>query len=338
MDADGTVLEEFSYGNRYDKVLKTAKRCKAKYGQCQAVCESTGNLWIRTADAFEKAGVPLQLANTHKTKAIAFAKVKNDTVDARMLAHLLRSDLISPCYTGTVASRGNKQLLRYEIQLVRERTRVINFLHSLTDKYDVDPKEGGSVIWRAKTLKFLDGVVLGDPSDQFVLESCISRIRHINSEIDKSRQEISRFVKGNHYAKLLLSMTGIDMLSAALLAAEIDDISRFEGPGQFISWAGMCPTLHQSGDVEYHGRMSKATNRLVNWIMIQCALVAAVHDPRMSKYYKRLKTGHKPVVALAHLANKMLRIIWYMLTRNVTYEGANNSRHRIKLKKIMAVQ
>ena len=47
--------------------------------------------------------------------------------------------------------------------------------------------------------------------------------------------------------------------------------------------------------------------------MIQCALVAAVHDPRMSKYYKHLKTGHKPVVALAHLANKMLRIIWYML-------------------------
>ena len=34
MDADGTVLEEFFYGNRSDEVLKTAKRCKAKYGQC----------------------------------------------------------------------------------------------------------------------------------------------------------------------------------------------------------------------------------------------------------------------------------------------------------------
>ena len=201
--------------------------------------------------------MPLQLANTYKTKAITFAKVKKDPVDARMLAHLLRFDLISPCYIGTVTSRGKKQLIRYEIRLVQDRTRLINFLHSLTDKYDVDPKESGSVIWRAKTLKFLDDVVLGDPSDQFVLESCISRIRHINFEIDKSRQEIARFVKGNHYANLLMSMTGIDMLSAALLAAEIDDMSRFEGPGQFISWASMCPTLHQSGDVEYHGRMSK---------------------------------------------------------------------------------
>ena len=94
---------------------------------------------------------------------------------------------------------------------------------------------------------------MGDPSDRFVLERCISRIRHINSEIEKSRSEIARFVKGNRYAKLLLSMTGINMLSAALLAAEIDDISRFEGPEQLIARAGMRPRLHQSGDVGYRG-------------------------------------------------------------------------------------
>ena len=164
------------------------------------------------------------------------------------------------------------------------------------------------------------------------------RIRNVNAEIDKSRQEISRFVKRSRHAKLLLSLTGIDMLSAALLAAEIDDISRFEGPEQLIAWAGMCPTLHQSGDVEYHGRASKATNRTVNWIMIQCALTASTHDPRMHKYYERLKTRHKSIVALAHLANKLLRIIWHMLTGNVTYEGANKARYQVKLKKIMAAQ
>ena len=66
------------------------------------------------------------------------------------------------------------------------------------------------------------------------------------------------------------------------VAAEIDDISRFECPGQLVAWTGMCPTLHQSENVEYHGRTSKATNRLVNWIMIQCALTASVYDPKMS--------------------------------------------------------
>ena len=57
--------------------------------------------------------------------------------------------------------------------------------------------------------------------------------------------------------KLLLSMTGIDVLSAALLASEIDDIAKFRNPKRLMPWAGICPTLHQSRDTSYHGRMKK---------------------------------------------------------------------------------
>ena len=92
---EGNVLEETSYANLYGEALKYATEAKARYGQCKAVCESTGNLWTRTADAFEKAGIPLKLANPLKTKAIAWASIKNDTVDARTLAHLSRADLLA---------------------------------------------------------------------------------------------------------------------------------------------------------------------------------------------------------------------------------------------------
>ena len=95
MDADGAVLEEFSYGNRYDEIIKTAKRCKAKYDQCQAVCESTGNLWIRTADACEKVGVPLQLANTYKpnNRVCKGQKGSSRCADASTPAAHVRHDL-----------------------------------------------------------------------------------------------------------------------------------------------------------------------------------------------------------------------------------------------------
>ena len=58
-----------------------------------AVCESTANLWLKTYQAFEKYNIGVKLANPLKTKAIAKAKIKTDTLDARTLAHLLRSDL-----------------------------------------------------------------------------------------------------------------------------------------------------------------------------------------------------------------------------------------------------
>ena len=187
MDSDGKILEESSYDNRHDEATKFAKDAKAKYVECQAVCESTGNHWIKTADALEKVGIPLELANPVKTKAIVWASIKNDKVDAKTLAHLLRSDLVASCYIGDSESRGKKQLIRHAIRLVHDQTRVINSLHPLTDKYDVDPKNGGSSVWREKALSYLDGMRLEDPSDQFVMERCVSQIRSLNVEIARTR-------------------------------------------------------------------------------------------------------------------------------------------------------
>ena len=338
MDADGIVLEESWYHNTSGSASEFAARAKAEYGTCKAVCESTGSHWIKTADAFESAGMPLELANPLKTKAIAWASIKNDTIDARTLAHLLRAGLVAGCYIGSAKTRGVKQVLRYEMSVVQDRTSVINFVHTLTDKYDIDPKNGGSTIWREKTLKYLDAAHLKDPSDQFVLDQCISRIRYYNGQIRKLDGEIARYVKSNYMPKLLLSMTGIDVFSAALLAAEIDDIARFGNSKRLVSWAGMCPTLYQSGDTSYHGRMKKDSNRKVNWIMIQCAHVAVMHDDRMKAYYERLKKRNRPSVAITHVANKMLTIIWHMLTRNELYRERNEDLYRAKIKRVMAAR
>ena len=338
MDADGTVLEESWYHNTLDGAYEFAARVKAEYGPCKAVCESTGSHWVKTADAFEKAGIPLKLANPLKTKAIAWASIKNDTIDARTLAHLSRADLVASCHISSAKIRGIRQILRYEMSMVQGRTAVINFVHTLTDKYDIDPKDGGNTIWREKTLKYIEGIQLKDPSDQIVLDECISRIRYYNGRIRKLDAEIARFVKSNYAPKLLLSITGINVFAAALLVAEIDDIARFGNPKRFVSWAGMCPTLYQSGDTSYHGRIKKDANRKVNWITIQCAHVAAVHDERMKAYYERLKKRHRPSVAITHVANKMLTIIWHMLTQNELYRGRNENLYQTKLKRVMKVR
>ncbi len=331
----GKVLEETHYANLYGEAFKYATKAKAKYSRCSAVCESTGNLWVRTADAFEKAGIPIQLSNPFKTGLIARASVKTDKVDARVLAGLLRSDMLATCHIGTAGERGSKQLFRYQVGLVRDRTGVINSTHSLLDKYDVDPKKGGRTIWRPKTLAYLDTIRLTDYADQFVLEGRLSKIRHCNGEIGKANEKIREYARSSYAVKLLLSLTGFDVFAAAFLVSEIGDIRRFKSARRLVSWAGMCPTVHQSGDSLYHGRMKKDANRNVNWIMIQCALSAATHDPRMMAYYERIKKRHPPQVAITHVARKMLMIIWAMLTRNETYESRDKKLRAAKLKRLM---
>ena len=74
------------------------------------------------------------LANPLKTKAIASARIKSDKVDARILAHLLRTDLIPECYVPPKDMREIRSLVRHRLSIVKLRTMVKNEAHALIDR------------------------------------------------------------------------------------------------------------------------------------------------------------------------------------------------------------
>jgi transposase len=119
-----------------------------------------------------------------------------------------------------------------------------------------------------------------------------------------------------------MSLTGIDYFSSAMLImSEIGDITRFTDPSRLVSWSGLCPTVHQSGNSLYMGRM-KEGNKKIRWIMIQAANTAVVRtDDRMKNYYGKMvkRHGHSSI-STTHVANKMIRIMWYMLKNKETYK------------------
>ena len=333
MDRNGTVLEETGYENTYAAATAFARKARREYGKCQAVCESTGNLWIKTYEAFEDRGIPIELANPMKVRAIAEASVKTDKVDARTLAHLLRTSLIARCHVAERGVRGVRQLLRERNNLVKARTQAINRLHNLLDRYDLNPKDFAQDIWREKAL---DSKSLADPNDDYVLHRYVRGIRHHNAELGLLEKKIAGHASASEDARILMSMTGIDYYAAMLLASEIDGIGRFASPKKLVSWAGMCPTVHQSGNTMYHGRMKKDSNRKVNWVLIQAAHMAVLYDGRMRDYYERMKKTHHSSIAITHAANKMIKIIWHMLTNRALYENRNEKLYQKKLKRIDA--
>ena len=175
---EGTVLEETGYENTYAAATAFARKARREYGKCQAVCESTGNLWVKTYEAFEDRGIPIELANPMKARAITEASVKTDKVDARTLAHLLRTNLIARCHVAERGARGVRQLLRERNNLVKARAQAINLPHNLLDRYDLNPKDFAQDIWREKALKALDSKSLADPNDDYVLHRYVRGIRH----------------------------------------------------------------------------------------------------------------------------------------------------------------
>ncbi len=180
------------------------------------------------------------------------------------------------------------------------------------------------------------------------------------AEIDQAGEDIGRQAGLSEYARILLSMTGIDSFAAMLLLAEIGDITRFPSPNHLVSygdkkafcairditrfpspnhlvsWAGLCPRVYQSGDREYHGHMKKDANRRINWLMIQIANVAVQYDDRMKEFYERVRkrNGNIHVIAITHVANKMLRIIWPMLTTKTLSSSRSDALYKKKIKRI----
>ena len=244
MDDKGKMLEETAYDNTLVDAKEFACRMKREYGrrgQCRAACETTGNMWLKTFEAFEEYGIPIKLANTYKMKIISDTDIKTDPIDARKIANILRVDMIPQCYVASPALRDARELLRYRISMVQSRTALINYTHDLLDKYDV--KLHISNMYSKKAIILLSQTNLERPNDNMILKNCAKRIAHITEEITNVETEIDKQAAVNDDALLLMSMTGLDVFGSMLVASEIGDISRFKKPEQLVSCAGMCPKL-----------------------------------------------------------------------------------------------
>ena len=331
MDQDGTILEQSSYPNTLLDASRFAKHALEKYDQCKAVVESTGNMWLKTFEAFESNGIEIKLSNPFKTRAIAEAKVKTDEVDSKVLAHLLRADLIAECYVPSGGVRQSRNLLGHKANLVRDETKIKNRIHSLLDKYDLECSYGN--IFGVNGMVWLHNLKLDGDSDQLLLTSLLRQIEFLRSEEEIAKQHIAGDALDSNYVKIIMSMSGFDYYGASLLAAYIADIKRFQSPEKIVSWAGLCPSVHQSGESLYMGKM-KDGNRKVKWIMIQAANSAARHDPRMNAYYQKKLKRHNHNVAITHVATKMLKILWHMLYENMLYNERNERLYNSKLNRM----
>jgi transposase len=333
-DERGDIIREFFFSNN-NEGISTLVRSASHYGKCTAVLESTGNMWIRIHDTLEENGIDTILANPYKTKIIAEAKIKSDKLDARILADLLRADLVYKSYVPTKEFREKRSLVRHRISLVRNRTILENRVHSLLDKYDcktelTDIFGKSGMIW----LKTLDVSHI----DKVILNTTIAAIENISLQADIISRELARYAWDSEDVKILLSMTGIDMLSAMLIATEIVDVKRFSSPWKLVSYAGLAPSTRESSGKTKTGRISKQGSPLLRWILVQCAMTAVRYDKRLKSFYQRLKSRKGSAKAIVATAKEILVIIWYMLTRRELYRPINKERYEQKLSKIKKIK
>ena len=148
-----------------------------------------------------------------------------------------------------------------------------------------------------------------------LLEQHLEKIEFQMIEIS-NRQE--------HY---LTTITGISDVTACVILGEIGSIKRFERPEQLVAYAGLDPSVHQSGD--FNGsktRISKRGSPYLRRAIWQAAFVASFHDPALSLHYQKLrKRGKSHGTAICAVARKLLHIIFAILRDNKPYHPKFNT-------------
>ena len=110
--------------------------------------------------------------------------------------------------------------------------------------------------------------------DKVIQSTTLSAIENINSQKDIISKELAGYAFKGEDVKILLSMTGIDMSSAMLIAVEIVDVKRFSSPWKLVSYAGIAPSIRESSEKTKTGRITKQGSPLLRWILVQCAMTA----------------------------------------------------------------
>ncbi len=134
--------------------------------------------------------------------------------------------------------------------------------------------------------------------------------------------------------KLLLSIPGINVYSAAVIAAEIDDISRFKSKEKLASYAGLVPRQDQSGARDIRGHISKHGPSALRFILVNAAHLVVRYSERMRKKYLSIVRRLGKNRAIVAIARILLETIFMMLSRNIEFVDSIDS---LTERKIMAM-
>jgi transposase len=280
------------------------------------------NTWEHVYDAARQASDDVVLAHPSRLKLIAEASLKNDKVDADALSELLRLNGIPKAYAPDPATRELRQLVRDRQYYKRLQTSIKNHVYGFLLRRGIQYEDGILGLKRKReTLRHLrlPPVDRGLDALHDLNERCADLDEKIHDAFQVSRE-----------ARLLASIPGIGELTAVTLVAELCPITRFANVEKVCSYAGLVPTVHQSGETSYHGHMKhRESNLLVKTVLIEATWSHRRYAPRTSDVTKlgnrvaRRRGGNKGAGAAAH---KLLKIVYAVLKRGTPYTPQRPSR------------
>ncbi|MCX6748707.1 MAG: IS110 family transposase [Candidatus Pacearchaeota archaeon] len=310
-DRDGNKLAEEKFDNNKNNFKMFLKDFVPE--ETEIVIEST-SIWEYIFEILEEMRYKVKLANPTKTRAIAEARIKTDSIDANTLCDLLRANLVAESYIPPKEIRNLRDIMRQRKSIVKGRTQIKNRIHAVLLMNGI--KLPYTTLGKTAMKWIIDEINV--TTIKSILVSYINLLEQYNFELEKLEERINEIAMQNNEAKLLMTIHGIASVRALEIIAEIGDIKRFESYEKLCSYAGLVPGIKQSGTKLVFGRLIKQANRNLKYVFIETSwtLIKPKEDNKFREFYLKLSKKKGKQKAICAVARKLCCVVYAMLTKN----------------------
>lgn len=294
------------------------------------VVEATGNAAAVTDVIAPHVG-RVVVANPSQVRLIAHAKIKTDAIDAAVLAKLYASNFLPEVWVADQRTLALRRQVTRRNQIVRQRVRLKTIVQSILHAHLV-PQCPHTDLFGQKGRAWLMAQHL--PADEReAVERHAREYDRISEDLRVVERELARDALADAGVKRLMTVPGIDMVVAVGLMAAIGDINRFDRPDQLVSYFGLNPSVHQSGEGRaQHGRITKQGRTHARTMLVEAAWQAVRGPGPLRAFYQRISSRRGNHVAAVAVARKLAVIVWHILTKEEDYAGVRPALHAKKLR------
>src|SRR5215212_6122081 len=242
-------------------------------------------------------------------------RVKTDQRDAERLVRLLAAGELHRVAVPSIEAEALRDLVRAREDLRGDLMRARHRLAKLLLRHEIR-FDGPERNWTQAHLGWLAGIELAQPASQRALEDYRGAVAALMIRREQLEAEIARALPESPWAQTarrLMCLRGIDTLTAAGLCAEIGDFNRFGHPAQVMSYLGVVPSEHSSGERRRRGPITKSGSQHARRLLVE----AAWHyrrAPRVAgNLARRQRDGEPQVLALSWKAQRRLHHVWHRM-------------------------
>ena len=276
------------------------------------VLEMTTNTW-KMVDALEPYAHSVTVVHPPHVHLITRAQVMTDKKAALILAQLHAAGLLPAVWIPPHAVRHLRAMVAQRMKMVRLATQAKNRLQSALHRYHLEPPPKADpytphmrVWWESLPL---------EPLEHFRMQSDLDTVDFARRQVARLEKCLAVHAAGDDRVPLLVQIPGIGFINAMTILAAIGDISRFPAASKLVGYAGLGTKVHDSGQTQWSGRITKFGRRDLRRAMVEAAQKAArCHDHWKADYGWLSKRIGKKKAKVA-IARKLLVAVWHVLTK-----------------------